>query len=604
MSSPSVSQSVPQAPLGQIKDNPDESLYPIAVLIDELRNEDVQLRLNSIKRLSTIASALGPDRTRTELVPFLTDSIYDEDEVLLALAEQLGGFTDLVGGKDHVHCLLAPLEALAAVEETIVREKAVESLRNIAKDHSNEDIEKHFIPLIKKLISGDWFTSRTSACGLFSVAYSRSKPETKTELRQKFVHLCQDDTPMVRRAAAGKFSEFAKEVEVENLKADLIPILNNLATDEQDSVRLLAIEATVNVAKLLSMEDVTASLLQTIKTAFDDRSWRVRYMVADKICDLQKSFGPNISRTDITPGFVNLLKDQEAEVKSAACSRVQEFCKNITNTEEQHKVLMTHVMPQIKILVNDPNQNVKSALAKVIMGISPLLGKEGTVDHLLPLFLQMLKDEVPEVRLNIISSLDAVNEVIGVQILNQSLLPAIIELAEDSKWRVRLAIIEYMPLLAQQLGEKFFNEKLTGLCLTWLVDSVNAVREAATTNLRKLVSQFGGTWVKESWVIQKINELSSAQSYLHRMVCLRCVNSLADIIDAEIINNEFFPTVASLTSDSVPNVKFNVAKTLEILAPYLSEKNKEEAKSKLNILKGDQDFDVRHFATAAYKKFE
>ena len=56
----------------------DDSLYPIAVLIDELRNEDVQLRLNSIKKLSTIALALGVERTRSELIPFLTDTIYDE----------------------------------------------------------------------------------------------------------------------------------------------------------------------------------------------------------------------------------------------------------------------------------------------------------------------------------------------------------------------------------------------------------------------------------------------------------------------------------------------------------------------------------------------
>lgn len=65
-----------------------------------------QLRLNSIKKLSTIALALGVERTRSELIPFLTETIYDEDEVLLALAEQLGSFTPLVGGSDHVHCLL------------------------------------------------------------------------------------------------------------------------------------------------------------------------------------------------------------------------------------------------------------------------------------------------------------------------------------------------------------------------------------------------------------------------------------------------------------------------------------------------------------------
>ena len=50
---------------------PEDPLYPIAVLIDELKHEDVILRLNAIKRLSTIALALGPERTRTELVRFL-----------------------------------------------------------------------------------------------------------------------------------------------------------------------------------------------------------------------------------------------------------------------------------------------------------------------------------------------------------------------------------------------------------------------------------------------------------------------------------------------------------------------------------------------------
>ncbi len=161
----------------------DDSLYPIAVLIDELRNEDVQLRLNSIKKLSTIALALGVERTRSELIPFLTDTIYDEDEVLLALAEQLGAFTPLVGGAEHVHCLLPPLESLATVEETIVRDKAVESLRAVAEEHSPADLEAHFVPLVKRLATGDWFTSRTSACGLFAASYKRLPGNIKGERR-------------------------------------------------------------------------------------------------------------------------------------------------------------------------------------------------------------------------------------------------------------------------------------------------------------------------------------------------------------------------------------------------------------------------------------
>jgi len=106
----------------------------------------------------------------------LTDTIYDEDEVLLALAEQLGNFTPLVGGPEFVHCLIPPLENLATVEETVVRDKAVESLRTIAEKHSTSALEEYFVPMVKRLAAGDWFTSRTSACGLFSVCYPEFRP--------------------------------------------------------------------------------------------------------------------------------------------------------------------------------------------------------------------------------------------------------------------------------------------------------------------------------------------------------------------------------------------------------------------------------------------
>ncbi|GCC44804.1 hypothetical protein chiPu_0029093, partial [Chiloscyllium punctatum] len=76
-----------------------------------------------------------------------------------------------------------PLESLATVEETVVRDKAVESLRTISKEHSSSDLERYFVPLVKRLASGDWFTSRTSACGLFSVCYQRVSNPVKAELR-------------------------------------------------------------------------------------------------------------------------------------------------------------------------------------------------------------------------------------------------------------------------------------------------------------------------------------------------------------------------------------------------------------------------------------
>lgn len=74
----------------------------------------------------------------------------------------------------------------------------------------------------------------------------------------------------------------------------------------------------------------------------------------------------------------------------------------------REKAILSHIFPVVKELVTDPNQHVKTALASVIMGLAPILGKDLTMEHLLPIYLTLLRDETAEVRLNIISSLDKV----------------------------------------------------------------------------------------------------------------------------------------------------------------------------------------------------
>lgn len=79
------------------------------------------------------------------------------------------------------------MESLATVEETVVRDKAVDSLRAISGQHSPVDLEAHFVPLVQRLASGDWFTSRTSACGLFSVCYQRVCSSVKGKCKDRIV---------------------------------------------------------------------------------------------------------------------------------------------------------------------------------------------------------------------------------------------------------------------------------------------------------------------------------------------------------------------------------------------------------------------------------
>jgi serine/threonine-protein phosphatase 2A regulatory subunit A len=49
---------------------------------------------------------------------------------------------------------------------------------------SAEQAEHYFVPAIKKLATNEWFTSRTSACGLLTPIYSKAKPAVQEELRK------------------------------------------------------------------------------------------------------------------------------------------------------------------------------------------------------------------------------------------------------------------------------------------------------------------------------------------------------------------------------------------------------------------------------------
>ena len=122
-------------------------LYPIAVLIDELKSEDQKKRwviwyslLIGLTQWRTCRrlrwhwelNAQGTNYFHTywvskipwKTLPFCIDLMDDEEEVLLALAEVLGPqFMDFVGGPAHALSIIRILEKLCQLDESTVRDK-------------------------------------------------------------------------------------------------------------------------------------------------------------------------------------------------------------------------------------------------------------------------------------------------------------------------------------------------------------------------------------------------------------------------------------------------------------------------------------------------
>lgn len=71
------------------------------------------------------------------------------------------------------------------------------------------------------------------------------------------------------------------------------------------------------------------------------------------------------------PAFVKLLKDSEAEVRSAIAGQIPGFCRLI-----DRDTLLNEIMTTVEDLVSDPSQHVRAALGNQVSGLAPILGKD------------------------------------------------------------------------------------------------------------------------------------------------------------------------------------------------------------------------------------
>jgi len=79
-------------------------------------------------------------------------------------------------------------------------------------------------------------------------------------------------------------AKFVRAMPADIVIEQMIPLFQHLANDDQDSVRLLTVEVLIAVAEVIPKEQQSSHgvLLSSLRSLFEDKSWRVRYMVADK----------------------------------------------------------------------------------------------------------------------------------------------------------------------------------------------------------------------------------------------------------------------------------------------------------------------------------
>ncbi|KAJ5071684.1 protein phosphatase 2 (formerly 2a) regulatory subunit a beta isoform-related [Anaeramoeba ignava] len=575
---------------------PDPKLQQIAFYVDNLKGEDMSVRIQAFKNLHFIAIEFGENRTRNEIVPFIQNLNETNYQIWEIIAEQLSHFVQYIGGIQYAHLLLPILFNLSINEEIKVRIKSLESILKIVNLLNPKQIIDYIIPRIEELSDSLFSIPRASSLEIISLIYPKIPENYISKMISLYLKGCNDEFIFVRKTASQNLYKIIDKTSDLNILNQLFSQFTKFVTENQDSIRIFCLKSCVSFGSKFDDEFKIQQLLPIFSQLSNDLSWRVRYQSSFYFVEFVKLIPQESIPETLFNSFTSLLKDKEIQVRANSSKNISQFL----NLVQKHPNQIENILSTLSNLIQDSSPLVKSGLALSITGLSPLIGKQKTVTFLVPLILDLFEHGSSEVRLNLIKTIDKVSSIIQEDVLFEAIFCAIKELSRSPKWRIRLETVESISSFAKSLQIEVFSGKLFDFIFTFLMDDVSSIRKTTCIKIKELAIIFGSKWTTEG-LLPRATELLKDKNYLLRETSIQLLSLLViDFPDKEIVKNLFIPLILSAKDDSIANVKIFLSESISSFIHVLDDETKNnQIKNCLNDLINDNDFDVKHFAKKA-----
>ena len=560
-------------------------------LLEDLQNPDIKIKKNAFQNLRGISLALGRERTRKELLPYLKSCIdEEEDEIIIELAKVLSNFIDCIGGKQYIKELLNLLEIILTIDDHFVRIEIINTIKSVVKQIGKvSEIESDLISIINNLYNSEDINQKKSAMNLLIFLYKDLNGNNKTVALNYFDKFLVDNNISVKKELLNEITEISLELSIEYIKK----MINTILKDKNDSMRIDLVNIMLSIRTHKNINEFIDTIYDLIPKLSEDSNWRVRLTVSDKLNDFLNF--PNINnnfRQLSVNIFAKLLEDTEPEIRNICCLRLVEITKILKDENNFDKILQN-----LRKLEKDQKNFVKGALASNVLKICELIGPKKTNEYIFPIFLTLIKDENIEIRMNLINNLSELNKEIEINNIIESIMPPIKEISANKSWRVRIQIMEIIPVLAKLFNQHLFMSNIFPICITSLMDNVFSIRESSC---KLFVTIYKDTKNDEfeKKLLEKLNELCLSSSYLLRNTALVYIKfyieKLDDKIYLDFFEKKLVGIVFNLSKDKIANVRINCAFILNKIKNIKFKDNKisAEINNIIETLKTDKDGDV------------
>ncbi|GFH57721.1 hypothetical protein CTEN210_14197 [Chaetoceros tenuissimus] len=583
-------------------------MSPYNLFLSQLQTPSAETRVDAMRRLFVVANAMGREETLEKLIPYLTQHIRDQaehshlasiptgteedDEILLILAEQLGQFvtSGLIPGYRAIS-LLPILEQLCGVEETVVREKAVESLNGVlpfmfvdkAESKAKEEKEAMLyckktapgllLKMIKRMAGAEWFTAKVSAAAVLPVVYQfynkmsgtvhmsanaadsneggANVEDIKLELRNMYRVLSEDETPMVRRGAAKHLAKFLEAVArlPYGIKGAIGgPVAKEFTIPGKD---------VSTISKAVSGDvksKVYEEMVPIYQTLCRDEQDSVRLLAVSASGSMGCALGldGNICSRIVLPVIQAGVTDLSWRVRNNLAKEFATVAQSQGFHEPSRKADFQVVFESYASLLQDLEAQVRTSAVENIARMAQLGGADLFQQHISPLLPNLADDAVMEVRSKLAQTImdccdDSICSTLSDSVILEDFRPCLECFLNDEFAEVQLHILSKLSRVTRLLDQ-----------MDVVVQSVVSMSKTANWRVRESVAfllphlaeargvRFFQDQLLDVWMALLMDRVADVRS-----ACVNGMPKLLSVTGSEWIQREIVPRYLNICNGSI-----------------------------------------------------
>lgn len=268
------------------------------------------------------------------------------------------------------------LEKMLGADETVVREKSIETFIKIVSKLDKAELNNAVTPFLSKILASNAFGSKMSSLNILAELFQLFDNDKKQQLIEKMNALFTEESLILRRNLARTLGRLCKYLPKDLLLSEIQNHFKNLANDDSEQVRIITIESLVELAKVFTPDENKTYLIPMVIQLTSDKSWRVRVHLAKSFGLLAAAVGSEISENQLLSIFSTLIRDLENEVRVASVRSLYAFV-NFLSLEK-----VTQVLAYLQTLAKDSVPLVRTGAGEVLQALLKLeieqLGPEVT----------------------------------------------------------------------------------------------------------------------------------------------------------------------------------------------------------------------------------